>query len=610
MRRLFVLMALSCVAGAATAQVTLTRGTNFSIDTASDGRLAIDLLGRIWELPASGGDARAVTDGKLRAGHPRWAPDTSAIVFQASNGNQEQLWLYSFADDSLQNISDGQYFDHQPTWHPAGDRITFASDRRDTGFDLWELDVATGLTWRISNLEGDESAPAWSSDGRDLVFVHRHAERWSLVLRRHGQPDRVLETSSTPLMSPAWRPDGSLITFMQQGEAGLAINMAILSEPLLIRPLITDEDFFVAPITWKDRHQMLYPANGLIRTRLFNSWTSSTIPFRASVIREEKPQRVAAPQRQLPVTGAPAGRLVIRTARLFDGVGGGYREGLDIVIDGSRISAVEEPRDRPGSILVDMGDLTTLPGYIDGRASLPADASPSLGPILLAFGLTTVITDHAQAVELNELWSGKDTPGPRVLAGDWQLDIDFVSTATLGDDSLTTSPRGIRYEDAQISQGGGAATILSGIADSRTRGLPELLSSRQAALVKGYPTAIRRFIGIPRLDSRSSAIVVGSEPNGFAPGIALHAELRALHEAGLKQEFVLRSAGINAATALGLGLQAGRIAPGSTADLVLVDGDPLSNIDDTLNVVGVVRNGRFFSTIGLIERAAQRGSVE
>jgi hypothetical protein len=37
---------------------------------------------------------------------------------------------------------------------------------------------------------------------------------------------------------------------------------------------------------------------------------------------------------------------------------------------------------------------------------------------------------------------------------------------------------------------------------------------------------------------------------------------------------------------------------------VLVDGDPLRNIGDALNIVGVVRNGRFFSVSGLIDRAA------
>jgi len=104
--------------------------------------------------------------------------------------------------------------------------------------------------------------------------------------------------------------------------------------------------------------------------------------------------------------------------------------------------------------------------------------------------------------------------------------------------------------------------------------------------------------------------VLGSKANGLPPGVALHAEFRALAGAGLDEVHVLRTAGINAARALGLGLQVGRIAPGASADLVIVDGDPLNDIDDTLKVVGIVRNGRFFSVIGLIERAQKTGSVE
>jgi hypothetical protein len=193
-------------------------------------------------------------------------------------------------------------------------------------------------------------------------------------------------------------------------------------------------------------------------------------------------------------------------------------------------------------------------------------------------------------------------PGPRVLGQGWLLDLDSVATVAPGADSLPVSPRGIRYEDARLGDNAAPATILSGLADARTQGLPELLQSRQAGLLRGYPTALRRFTETPSLAARSSSIVLGSKANGLPPGLALHAELRALAEAGLDQEHVLRTTGINAAMALGLDLQVGRIAPGSSADLVLVDGDPLQNIDDTLKVVGVVRNGRFFSTIGLLER--------
>jgi len=587
------------------AQPTLTKGTNFSVDVAQDGRLAIDLLGEIWIVPANGGEARSITSGNSPARWPRWSPDSGAIVFQSRASTQEQIWLYRVEEGLASNISDGQFYDRNPSWHPAGERIVYASDRKDTGFDLWELDLATRLTWRISHLSGDETEPAWSSDGRDLAYIHRHNGQWSLMLRRHGQPDQVLETSTTRLSSPSWRPDGSLITLLRHRDDGLSIDMVILSDPVLIRPLIKGEDIFIAPVTWRDRHQLLYTANGLVRTRLFNSWTSTTVPFRATVQQNQARQPAVAPLRDLPVVDAPPGKLVIRTSRLFDGVGGGYREGLDIVIDGGRITAVEEQRDRPGAIVVDMGDLTALPGFIDAHASLPQDVDDSLGPVLLSFGVTTIVTDHTRADELNRRWSGKEMPGPRVLGEGWQLDLESVSTVMLSAESLPTSPRGIRYEDARLDGSKEPTTILSGLADARTQGLPLLLASRQAGLLRVYPTAIRRFTETPLLAAQTSSLVLGSKPNGLPPGIALHAEFRALAEAGLDHEHVLRTAGINAARALGLGLQAGRIAPGSSADIVLVDGNPLEDIYDTLNIVGIVRNGRFFSTVGLIERRQQ-----
>ncbi|MGB5166548.1 MAG: amidohydrolase family protein, partial [Woeseiaceae bacterium] len=68
-------------------------------------------------------------------------------------------------------------------------------------------------------------------------------------------------------------------------------------------------------------------------------------------------------------------------------------------------------------------------------------------------------------------------------------------------------------------------------------------------------------------------------------------------------EHVLRAASSNAAAALSLNLKLGRLAAGAHADLILVDGDPLQSVADTLKVVAVVRNGRFYSVAGLLDKA-------
>ena len=176
-------------------------------------------------------------------------------------------------------------------------------------------------------------------------------------------------------------------------------------------------------------------------------------------------------------------------------------------------------------------------------------------------------------------------------------------------DALPTSPGGQRYADMILAIGTTPVTIVSGLADMNTPGLDGLLHTRQAALLPAA-TAQRRFTTDHDLGSNATSVVLGSQPNGLPPGIALHAEFLALAAAGLSGEQVLRAAGVNAAVSLGMGLQVGRLAPGSVADMVIVDGDPLSNAADLMKIVGVVRNGRFFSAIGLIERAQAAPDVE
>ncbi len=579
LKRLAAVFVLLVIVHPAAAQFTLTHGGDISVDVAKDGRLAIDLLESIWILPDGGSEAEAIIAIDTPARRPRWSPNGETIVYQTRIGGLEQIRQYRFASELVTNIGAVGFLNQQPSWHPSGERILFSSDRQQSGFDLWEFDLATGLSWRISHRDGDELEPAWSSDGRDLVYVHHVSDQWSIILRRFGQPDRALLTSSTELSAPQWRPDGSLITFLREDEAEPSIEMIILSDPLLVRTLVKGEEFIAARVSWRDREQLLYTANGAIRRRNFNSWSSYNVPFRAAFTPPDEIATAVQPPRELSSFDIPSGKLTIRTARLFDGIGGGYKNNIDIVVDGGQIVALEPQRDRPGEVIVDLGDVTALPGFIDSYAGLPQDFDDELGALLLSFGVTTIVAEHPAAEELDRLWSGKDTPGPRIFdAGDAEA----------------------------------RASLLRGtesIADVNTPGLDKLLGVRQAKLLPPADPK-RRFSEIPDLELKATSMVAASKVNGLPPGIALHAEFLALASAGLNGEQLLRSAGVNAATFLNLGLHVGRLAPGSRADIVLLDGDPLNNAADLRKVVGIIRNGRFFSAIGLIERVQQAPIVD
>lgn len=538
LRTLSLLILSLLLAAQADAQVTITRGAGLAVDVTKDGRLAIDLRGDIWIVPGGGGDARQLTQNLKSVQRPRWSPSGEQLVYQAVIDGQQGIWLYELSTGEMRKLGTHSNLDLHPAWHPDGERILYASDVSGAGLDLWEIDVPTGLSWRISNRPGDETEAAWSSDGRDLVYVHHSGTRWSLILRRHSQPEEILLTTSDKLAAPTWRPDNSLITFFQIGDSGTSIKMVILSNPRLIRLYVTNEQFVVAPVSWLDRHRMYYSANGQIRQRLFNSWNSSSLQFRAT-IQPEVPPAVRRERLALQWLEEPAGQLIIHAARLFDGIGAGYQHGKDILIDGGRITAVEDHKDRSGSIVINMGDLTILPGLVDADARLPGQLVAAHGPDLLTKGVTTVVGSHPDAERLNELWSGKKIPGPRLLSSDqWSIG----------------------------------------------------------------PTSR------PELDV--TAAIVTSRATGLSTGQALATQFRAMQIAGLTPEQTLRGMGVNAAAAMLADPYLGRIATGAAADLVFVDGDPLADINDVLNVVAVVRNGRFYSVSGLIDRAKSAESVE
>lgn len=654
MRAEAALVVLLAAASAGATEVTLTEGTNLSVDVAPDGRLVTDLLGSVWIVPQSGGEAERIEAGPRPVSRPRWGPAGERIVYQAATGDGTRIALYDLERQSGRLLGAGGYADRQPAWHPDGERIVFSSARDATGFDIWELDLPTGLAWRLSSRPGDESEPAWSADGRHLVYVHELEGRWSLIMRRHGQPEEILLMSDEPLAAPSWRPDGSLLTYLRRAEDGWRVRMTILSEPRLHRPLMKGEDFFLSPVAWRDRQSMVYAANGHLRERPFDAWSSKTIPFRAHVT-AEVPLARSAPaqgQRELP-RSADGGDLILRAERLFDGTGASYREDVDIIIEDGVIAAVEAARERD-RIVVNLGDATVLPGLIDAYARLPADADAGLGPLLLASGITTLVAEHARADTLRKAWQTRATPGPRLLdaaaatasppdddlpwlvvagdgaddghvdaatgdawqargvpllAGNWQTALATGAPLVLTTHTRPASPAGIRYRDLQIAGSRGPVTIVSGLADAATPGLDDIRLSRVARLIGGQLHAERRFATPQDLSAAAPTVVLGSHPNGLPAGAGLHAELRALVAAGLSPAAALKAAGVNAAAALRLGLKAGRVAPGAVADLVVVAGDPLSDIGAVQDVIAVVRNGRFYSTSGLIDLADAAPSV-
>jgi len=81
---------------------------------------------------------------------------------------------------------------------------------------------------------------------------------------------------------------------------------------------------------------------------------------------------------------------------------------------------------------------------------------------------------------------------------------------------------------------------------------------------------------------------------------ALHLNLRAQVKYGLQPWEALQTATLLPAKAFGLSDDLGTIEPGKLADMALVSGDPLKNINDAANVVDVIKSGQLYSVDELL----------
>ena len=77
------------------------------------------------------------------------------------------------------------------------------------------------------------------------------------------------------------------------------------------------------------------------------------------------------------------------------------------------------------------------------------------------------------------------------------------------------------------------------------------------------------------------------------PGYSLHDELELMVAAGVPTLKALQSATSEPASAFGLASTLGTIAPGRSADLLVLDTDPLQDISNTRRIDAVVSNGKW-----------------
>ena len=145
-----------------------------------------------------GSDAHVVERDQAVAPHGvSWSPNGRELVF-ASRPPDGALWLLDIQSGALKQLTAPRN-DSQPAWSPVGRQIVF---RR--GFAIDTVDPLVGEA-SVQEILPGYLHPAWSSDGRRVVFDND--DRLFVA----GPDDRSITALTRPLVGsrdayPAWRP--------------------------------------------------------------------------------------------------------------------------------------------------------------------------------------------------------------------------------------------------------------------------------------------------------------------------------------------------------------------------------------------------------------------
>ena len=125
----------------------------------------------VWDLKRAKMAGRYQFDQLVSILSPMWMPDQRSIVFSGlSESGVSDLYRMRLPDGTLESLTRDRFQDLDPSPHPDGRRIVFASDRTAEGLDgavnLFMMDVASGAISQLTQGDWVDEAPTWGPDGR------------------------------------------------------------------------------------------------------------------------------------------------------------------------------------------------------------------------------------------------------------------------------------------------------------------------------------------------------------------------------------------------------------------------------------------------------------
>ncbi|MDG1416202.1 MAG: amidohydrolase family protein [Maricaulis sp.] len=302
-------------------QINVTEGTWMSLDVSPDGQtIAFDLLGDVYTMPITGGEATSISSGLPWEIQPRFSPDGSQIAFISDRDGGDNIWIMG-ADGSDARALTSESFRllNNPTWSPDGRYIAarkhFTTSRSAGTGEIWLYHVLGGGGVQIverpsESFQKELGEPMFSADGQYIyytrnvtsgnTFIYAQDSNTDLFnIMRYEMATGETETAVSGVggaVRPAPSPDGRFMAFVRRDrtQSGLYLKDLVSGEERRIYDDLDQDNQETWGVTgmypnmdWTpDGENIVFWAGGQIHSLNIASGEATMIPFSVSDTRD------------------------------------------------------------------------------------------------------------------------------------------------------------------------------------------------------------------------------------------------------------------------------------------------------------------------------------
>jgi Tol biopolymer transport system component len=155
-----------------------------------------------------------------------WSPDGRNVAFYSEDG----IYVVPVSPETARptglprKLLDGRYEWGLVSWSPDGKKLAFRRTKdKETGIsggNIWTLSVKDGSLTQITSDPAHVFGPAWSPDGKTIVYaIWKDSLSFWLISAEGGAPRKIIEPGGRCI--PFWSPDGKWILYTLEGKIHL-----------------------------------------------------------------------------------------------------------------------------------------------------------------------------------------------------------------------------------------------------------------------------------------------------------------------------------------------------------------------------------------------------